>query len=251
MIKYLNLLALVLVTSCAPSAFAATGSNYPSVNLQNQFGEKSINSIIGGSNDIRCSFKVDSTNVNGLGVSGLGGIGCSNVFMHTSATPATGNPNPAPGYIQIQLANNYFSFVGSKVNFAEAASTATVNITSGLTRSSVYIISSVGTSTAGNWQFVGLPLGLTPTAGQSFVALTSSAGTGTGTVALPVSSGVYSIDVVGSAGQMVGATGGAIVNLRIMGPASSSITTPIAVQPPDNTLINLHFQTLPLSNQLH
>lgn len=43
---------------------------------------------------IDCNFVVDSTNANGLGLSSLKGPCVSSVYMHTSATPALGNPNP-------------------------------------------------------------------------------------------------------------------------------------------------------------
>ena len=44
-----------------------------------------------------CNFVVDSTNGNGLGIRNLKGPAVANVFMHTTATPAPGNPNPAGG----------------------------------------------------------------------------------------------------------------------------------------------------------
>jgi hypothetical protein len=43
---------------------------------------------------IDCNFVVDSTNANGLGISRLKGHLVANEFMHTTATPAPGNPNP-------------------------------------------------------------------------------------------------------------------------------------------------------------
>lgn len=42
-----------------------------------------------------CNFIVDSTNGNGLGIRSLKGPAIKDVFMHTSATPAPGNPNPS------------------------------------------------------------------------------------------------------------------------------------------------------------
>src|ERR1017187_394412 len=45
-----------------------------------------------------CNFVVDSANGNGLGIRNLKGSGrVAQVFMHTSATPAAGNPNPVAG----------------------------------------------------------------------------------------------------------------------------------------------------------
>src|SRR5580698_1169620 len=92
---------LALLLACTSQVFAITGSAYPSLVLKNQFGETSINVLQGGSNQIDCNFIVDSSNGNGLGIRSLKGSGCASVYMHTSATPAAGNPNPASGYILV------------------------------------------------------------------------------------------------------------------------------------------------------
>ena len=54
---------------------------------------------------IDCNFVVDSADTGGLGIRLLKGSGVRNVYMHTSATAAAGNPNPAAGYALIQLQN--------------------------------------------------------------------------------------------------------------------------------------------------
>lgn len=66
-----------------------------------------------------CSFIVDSTNGNGFGVRSLKHSGrVANVYMHTTATPAPGNPNPSgsPGTGSLVL--------GSSANFAILAYSA-------------------------------------------------------------------------------------------------------------------------------
>src|SRR5665213_3357227 len=73
-----------------------------------------------------CSFIVDSTNANGLGIRSLKGSGrVAQVFMHTTATPATGNPNPVagPGSGSLNLA--------SAANFAIGAYSAITGSTGG------------------------------------------------------------------------------------------------------------------------
>jgi hypothetical protein len=52
-----------------------------------------------------------------------------------------------------------------------------------------------------DWQAVGLPSGLTPTVGQSFIAKSTGAGASTGTVIAPGVSGVGSIEVIGDPNQ--------------------------------------------------
>ena len=73
-----------------------------------------------------CSFIVDSANPNGLGIRSLKGSGrVAKVFMHTSATPAAGNPNPVagPGSGSLNL--------GSAANFAIGAYSAITGSTGG------------------------------------------------------------------------------------------------------------------------
>lgn len=259
-----NFFALVALSICAfalsPQLIAGLPAG-PSTVLKNQFGETSINVITGGSNQIDCNFIVDSTNGNGLGVRSLKGSGCAHVYMHTSATAAAGNPNPAAGYILVQLANNYSGYIGGYSGFVSPVSGSNVNISSGLTQFNPYVITSVGTSTAANWQAVGLPAGLTPTVGQSFIATTSSAGTGTGVVQAPLSTGSNTlyIDVIGDANQSVSATSGANILMRVMGgsipialPSPSPTPLPLAATAPaNNTVIGLRFVMLPLASQLH
>lgn len=104
---------------------------------------------------IDCSFIVDSTNGNGLGIRSLKGAGVQNVFMNTSATPGKGqngilNPNPAAGFALIQLANNYARYAGGFSGFVSpvvGGSTA-INATA-LTPGNPYVITSIGHGTAG------------------------------------------------------------------------------------------------------
>lgn len=234
-------------------AFESIGSQYPSSFLKNQFGETSINSVIGGSNQIDCSLIVDSTNGNGFGARSLKGPGCAKIYMHTTSTPATGSPNPAAGYILVQLAQGYGGYLGGYSGFVSPASGTPINVTSGLTQHNAYIIVSVGTTTTAQWQALGLPLGVTPAVGASFIATTSSAGSGTGVVEAPAAtgSGVLYTDVIGDANLSSIATTGANILIRVLGATSSSVTTLQATAPADGTVIGLRFVMLPLSSQLH
>jgi hypothetical protein len=251
MIKISKLFALLLLA--VTSASAATYSPpYPSLVLKNQFGETSINSIVGGSNQIDATFIVDSTNGNGLGVRSVKGNGIAAVYMHTSATPAASNPNPASGYIIVQLASNWLGYVGGYSGFVSPLSGSSINVTSALTPGNPYVITSAGTTTAAGWQSLGLPLGLTPSPGQSFIAITATPTTGTGTVQAPLAtgSGTLYTDIVGDPNQSVSATGGAQLLIRVLGATSSSTTTLVATAPANNTVIGMRFVMLPLASQL-
>lgn len=155
-----------------------------------------------------CNFVVDSTNGNGLGIRSLKGPMIQNVFMHTSASPGVGNsnpaspnvavvnPNPAAGTIVIQLQDNFnrslsgFNAIVSPVSGSPLTAT-TANVS--------YIIVSLGTASAAQWQAKGLPIGITPAVGVSFVA--SASGTIGGSAAVEIAaaagSGIASIETLG------------------------------------------------------
>ncbi len=147
-----------------------------------------------------CNFIVDSTNANGLGIRSLKGPAIANVFMNTSQTPASGSPNPAAGSIIVQFQDNYNrSLSGFKAIISPASG-------SPLTATTVHVpvvITSLGTATAAqalsDLRAVGLPIGITPAVGVSFVP-TSSATIGHSIavqIAAAAGSGVASIETLG------------------------------------------------------
>lgn len=154
--------------------------------------------------NIYCNFVVDSTNGNGLGVRSVKSNGyVRNVFMHTSATPGAGtdgyvNPNPLAGDIIVQLKNNYNYYLGGSVGFVSPISGTPLTAT---TAHNLYIIVSLGTATLAQWQAVGLPLGMTPAVGVSFVATASATIGGSAAVEVPATagSGITNVEVQGDA----------------------------------------------------
>jgi hypothetical protein len=157
------------------------------------------------------------------------------------------NPNPAAGYALIQFKNNFNYYLGGFSGFVSPASGSNINVTSGLTSGNPYIIVSVGTTTAAAWQTLGLPLGLTPTVGQSFIATTSSAGTGTGVVQAPkaIGSGITVVDVIGDPNQSIANSaiaqnGGAWLLVRFLAPTNSTTTTLVATAPANNSVVGMN-----------
>lgn len=214
------------------------------ISLANQFGEKTKNFIIGGTSQDYCNFVVDSTNGNGLGIRTLKGQGVANVYMHTSATPAVGSPNPVAGYIYVQMTRPHQGYFSGFSGFASAASGTPINVTTGLSVGLAYIITALGTTSLASWQALGLPVGITPALGASFIAITASAGSGTGAVQLPLAtgSGVSGIDIVGDPNTTCNpSTGGSYIILRCLAPTNSSTTTPVIKAPADGTVIGLNF----------
>jgi hypothetical protein len=186
-----------------------------------------------------CSFVVDASNGNGLGIRSLKGPGIAQVYMHTSATPATGNPNPAAGIIVVQFQDNFNRYLFGTSGFVSPVSGTPISISgsSVLTVGAPYIITSVGTSVQADWAAVGLPLGIIPAVGQPFIASVTGGGTGTGVVMAPSKSGIMSIEVLGdpnltlgskyNGAAILGGSAGSYMVLQCLN-ASGTITAPAA-----------------------
>jgi len=186
-----------------------------------------------------CSFIVDSANGNGLGLRSLKSSKMiKNVYMHTSATPAAGSPNPAAGSIVVQFADNYNRYLGG---FSGVVSPLTSTQTT-TTNHSPYVIASLGTATLAQWQAKGLPVGVTPAVGAAFIATATGTIGGSATVAPPLStgSGIDHIEVLGDANQTLAPSpqssagiGGFILMQSFL---SNTVTAPA-----DGTVIQLTF----------
>lgn len=159
-----------------------------------------------------CNFTVAATDTAGFGLTGLKGPGIRNVYMHTSATPASGSPNPAAGVIYVRLASNYYRFLGASAQLVSALGTPVTSTTANVS----YAITTLGTATVAQWQAVGLPVGLTPAVGQVFTATASASIGGSAAVAPTATTGsnVDHIEVLGDPSATlnpVGPQGGTII----------------------------------------
>ncbi len=189
-----------------------------------------------------CNFIVDSTNGNGLGIRSLKGPGIAAVYMHTSATPAAGNPNPAAGTILVQFQDNYNrSFSGGSAIVAPVSGTPIVITAAGahIVAGTPYVIVVTGTSTLADWQAIGLPVGIVPAVGVAFIG-SSTTGSGTGTGAVEVvaatGSGIDHFETIGNPNLTLAsaAVQGSYILLNCM--LSTTKT-----QPADGTVISLQF----------
>lgn len=172
---------------------------------------------------IDLSFTVTPTN--GLGVTSVKSNGyVRNVFMDTSTTPASNNgylnPDPAAGYCLIQLNNNYNHFLGMSYVFRSPASGSSLTST---TAGLAYQIVTLGTTTSAQWLAAGVPPGVTPAVGVSFIAIATGAIGGTGTVNVPAAAGsvVAQAEVIGNpdlsiSNSSIAANGGAWLLVRFM-----------------------------------
>lgn len=160
---------------------------------------------------VDCRFTVNSTDSAGLGITSgsLKGQGVTAVYMHTSATPAATNPNPQSGTILVQLSDNFTQLYSFHADFASPMSGTPILVASaGVTSGLVYTITVVGTTTQAGWVTLGLPPGITPAVGVSFVAKATTTAAGTGAVQVPLStaSGIDHIENVGYAHLILGPT---------------------------------------------
>ena len=154
---------------------------------------------------VDCNFVVDSANGNGLGIRSLKGPGVANVYMHTSATPAGGNPNPASGEIVVKLQDNYSQYFGGFSGWVNPVGASTTSSKANV----INIITVLGTATLTQWQAVGLPVGQTPAVGVSFIGSSASliGGSAQTAIALATGAGIDHIEAVGDSNLMVGPTG--------------------------------------------
>ena len=166
---------------------------------------KSIYSNIVKPMEVNLQFTVAAADTGGLGITGLKSNGyVQNVFMHTSQTPGINNgytnPNPAAGQVMIQLKQNFNVFLKSEYNLIAPAGTPVKIDNSAMTAGVVYTITTLGNATAAKWLAIGVPPGVTPAVGVSFVAL-SNGGTGntlTSRVAPSGVSGNVSFEMIGN-----------------------------------------------------
>ncbi len=147
---------------------------------------------------VDCSFSVDATNANGI--TNLKGPLIQAVYMHsTHATPSAINPDA--GNIVIQLQDNFNSVLGANsVVQAALSGTPLTSVTDGV----AYVITSLGTASAAQWQAKGLPSGITAAVGVSFIATATGSIGGSAEVQAPAStgSGISAIEILGDPSSM-------------------------------------------------
>lgn len=179
--------------------------------------------------DVNLQFTVTPTN--GLGITSLKSNGyVRNVFMHTSTTPGVNdgytNPNPLAGFALVQFTNNFNKYLSGFVQ-VQAPTTGSIKVdNSALTAGQAYVITTLGNATAAQWTLVGVPAGITPAVGVSFIATSVGAGSNafTSRVSTPTTAGVFSAEVVGDptmsiASANIASNGGAWVLMQFMGGA--------------------------------
>jgi hypothetical protein len=124
---------------------------------------------------IDCNFVVDNTQPSGI--SSLKGPCVSQVLMHSAA--ATPSMTLQDGTILVCLSDNYngvFNVIQPSIVLAATGSDVKID-NSAMTAGVPYRISVVGNASLAKWQSIGLPAGVTPAIGVSFIA-SSNGGSG-------------------------------------------------------------------------
>lgn len=160
---------------------------------------------------VDCNFLVSPTDTGGLGITSLKGPLVQAVYMHTSATPAALNPNPASGTIVVQLQDNYNGLFCISSSIIAPASASDVKIdNSAMTAGVAYIITTLGNATAAKWHTIGVPAGITPAVGVSFIAASNGGAGNTLTSRVQTSaaagSAVASIELLGNPNLLISPT---------------------------------------------
>jgi len=197
---------------------------------------------------VECNFVIDAANGNGLGLRSLKSNGyIENIFMHTSATPATGSPNPAAGLAMIQFKQNFNKYLGGFTGFVSTVQTSTKIDNSALTAGGAYVITTLGNASLAKWQSIGVPAGVTPAVGLPFIATSDggAANVSTSRVMVPKVSGIQCLEVVGDANLTVNsniaANGGQILIVQFLAATAAGNTALIPTAPVDGSVCAMSF----------
>lgn len=134
--------------------------------------------------------------INGRMVGLTGAVTLSNTNAVTRPTPAGPTGGGSAGVIVIQLQDNYNKVLkGFKSIVSPVSGTPLTSTTAG----TAVIIVSLGTATAAQWQAAGLPKGITPAVGVSFVPIASGliGGGAAVEIASTTGSGITTIETIG------------------------------------------------------
>lgn len=128
----------------------------------------------------------------------------TSVAAGTITYQGVGSPNPAAGYIYVQLQDNYNRYLFGGAGFVSPVSGTPINVTTGVTAGLAYVIVSLGTTSVAQWHVLGVPANIVPAVGVSFIAPVTATATGSGVIEVPKSTGagIDHIEVIGDSNLM-------------------------------------------------
>lgn len=213
-----------------------------------------IDGIASGTSSLRVGMPVQGSGITaGTTIASIVSSGSITLSAATSSSTTgsityqgVGSPNPAAGYALIQFKNNFNTYLGGFSGFVSPVSGTPINVTTGTTAGLAYVIVSLGTTSLAQWQKLGVPAGLTPAVGMSFVAPLTTTATGTGVIEVPSVSGIVAVEVVGDpntsiANANLASNDGAFVLVQLLGATNSSTTTLIPKAPAAGSVLGMSF----------
>ena len=176
---------------------------------------------------------------NTLGASATLGDTMSAVFTAGGLNAGATNPNPNSGIIMLQTADTYQRLLQAHTSIISPVGTPSTATVAG----SLELITTLGTATLAQWQAVGLPVGVTPAVGVSFIPTSTATIGGSATVAPASTSGITCVEGYGDASSnnavnpALPASQGMYVYFQTLAATSSSTTTLIPTAPADGSVI--------------
>lgn len=171
-----------------------------------------------------CNFTIDSAQTTKVKLVNGGGI-------KTVAQLST-------GVYQVTLQDSYNDFLTGAVLLQSPLSGSAV-ASNALSANVVYTITVLGTVTTADWQSAGLPLGVTPAVGVTFLATGGTTGT-SGSAQTSVTSGIVTTELIGVPKTTTNNPTNSYLVIKTLGATSTSVTTPIATNPVDGTVVRLY-----------
>lgn len=173
-------------------------------------------------------------------------IGATGAVGTTNGPGISSVTRLAAGVYKIKLQDNYFKFYGMDATF-KAPVTGSNVLATAFSPGTVYEITALGTTTTANWVTAGVPVGITPAVGVSFLAAATSAGTGTAKAI--GNSGISAVEVVGLSNTQLGPVGagnqGGYVVIQTLAAMDATTTTMIPTDPANGSIL---YVSLYLSN---
>lgn len=146
----------------------------------------------------------------------------------------------AAGIYQLRLADNYISLLQHDVQFS-TTTTGSAIAAGSLNPTTVYQITTMGTTTQAQWVTAGVPSTVTAAVGVVFKCAATSAGTGTATAVAPQN--INRVDLVGNpnlmASQPFTQGNGMYITIMCVAPTDATTTTAIAADPTNGTTMRI------------
>ncbi len=157
----------------------------------------------------------------------------------------------AVGTYKVKFQDTFNKYLGTFAEIWSPNSGSNVAVTA-INPTTVYTITVVGTTTTAGWITAGVPVGVTPAVGVTFLCAATT--TGTGQCQIPSVSGLAHIEVVGNPNVMVNPAGGAgigYVVVQTLGATDASTTTLIPKDPASGSTLSLAFYFSDSSNVIN